>query len=90
MQSKRIPKTLPALHKHYNLACRICLPVTLAQKSCAFPKNIFKKLPVDQCPDKICNQQIDPCFSAGGGLLDIKGVVSLPVQVLGRKTMHPF
>ncbi len=45
---------------------------------------------MDQCPDKICHQQIDPCFSAGGGQLAIKGVGSLPVQILVRKTTHSF
>ncbi len=50
----------------------------------------FRKIPVDQRPPKILQQKIDHCFSAGSGQLAVKGVVSLPVQILGRKTSHPF
>jgi hypothetical protein len=35
-------------------------------------------------------QKVDPCFSAGGAQLFVKGIVSLPISILGRKTMHPF
>ncbi len=60
-----------------------------AEISCISEK-YFRKIPVDQRPSKILQQRIDPCFSAGGGQLAVKGVVSLPVQILGRKTSHPF
>jgi hypothetical protein len=60
-----------------------------ADISCISEK-YFRKIPVDQCPPKILQQKIDPCFSAGGRQLAVKGVVSLPVQILGRKTLHPF
>ena len=49
----------------------------------------FHKIPVDQRPDKKSNR-VDPCFSAGGTQLAVKGIVSLPISILGRQTMHPF
>jgi hypothetical protein len=36
------------------------------------------------------SQKIDPCFSAGGGQLSVKGIVNLPIQILGKQTVHPF
>jgi hypothetical protein len=60
-----------------------------ADISCISEK-CFRKIPVDQRPSKILQQKIDSCFSAGGGQLAVKGVVNLPVQILGRKTSHPF
>ena len=49
----------------------------------------FRKIPVDQRPDKKSNK-VDPCFSAGGAQLAVKGIVNLPISILGRQTMHPF
>jgi hypothetical protein len=60
-----------------------------ADISCISEKH-FRKIPVDQCPDKILQQRIDPCFRAGGSQLSVKGVVNLPVEILGRQTVHPF
>jgi len=60
-----------------------------ADISCISKKH-FRKLPVDQRPAKLLQQRFDPCFSAGGGQLAVKGVVSLPVHILGRQTVHPF
>ena len=53
-------------------------------------KKHFRKIPVDQRPVKTQQQKVDPCFSAGGGQLAVKGVVSLPVHILGKQTVHPF
>ena len=36
------------------------------------------------------SQKIDPCFNAGGGQLSVKGIVNLPIQILGKQTVHPF
>ena len=36
------------------------------------------------------SQKIDPCFSAGGGQLSVKGIVNLPIEILGKQTVHPF
>ena len=36
------------------------------------------------------SQKIDPCFSAGGSQLSVKGIVNLPIQILGKQTVHPF
>jgi hypothetical protein len=60
-----------------------------ADISCISEKH-FRKIPVDICTNKIPQQKIDPCFSAGGGQLSVKGVVNLPVDILGKETMHPF
>jgi len=60
-----------------------------ADISCISKKH-FRKLPVDQRPAKLLQQRFDPCFSAGGGQLAVKGVVSLPVHILGRQAVHPF
>jgi len=49
-----------------------------------------RKIPVDQRPDKIHQQKVDPYFSAGGGQLSVKGVVNLPIEILGKQTVHPF
>jgi hypothetical protein len=59
-----------------------------ADISCILEKH-FRKIPVDQRPDKI-QQKINPCFSAGGGQLSVKGVVNLPIEILGKQTVHPF
>jgi hypothetical protein len=59
-----------------------------ADISCISEKH-FRKIPVDLRPDKIL-QKIDPCFSAGGGQLSVKGVVDLPVEILGKRMTHPF
>jgi Retroviral aspartyl protease len=42
----------------------------------------FRKIPVDQRPQKIF-QRVDPCFSTGGAELFVKGIVSLPISILG-------
>jgi hypothetical protein len=60
-----------------------------ADISCISEKH-FRKIPVDQRPAKILQQKVDPCFSAGGSQLAVKGVVSLPVHILGKQTVHPF
>jgi hypothetical protein len=57
--------------------------------SCISEKH-FRKIPVDQCPVKTLQQKVDPCFSAGGGQLAVKGVISLLVHILGKQTVHPF
>ncbi len=56
-----------------------------ADISCISEKQ-FRKIPVDLRPDKMLSQKIDPCFSAGGGQLSVKGIVNLPVQILGKQT----
>jgi hypothetical protein len=60
-----------------------------ADISCISEKH-FQKIPVDLRPNKILQQKIDPCFSAGGGQLSVKGIVNLPIQILGKQTVHPF
>ncbi len=57
--------------------------------SCISEKH-FRKIPVVLRPSKILQQKIDPCFSAGGGQLSVKGIVNLPVEILGKHTVHPF
>jgi hypothetical protein len=49
----------------------------------------FRKIPIDQRPQKNF-QKVDPCFSAGGAQLFVRGIVSLPISILGRKTVHTF
>ncbi len=60
-----------------------------ADISCISEKH-FWKIPVDLRPDKISQQKVDPCFSARGGRLSVKGIVNLPIQILGKQTVHPF
>ncbi len=60
-----------------------------ADISCISEKH-FRKIPVDLRPNKILQQKIDPCFSAGGSQLSVKGIVNLPIEILGKQTVHPF
>ncbi len=60
-----------------------------ADISCISEKH-FRRIPVDLRPDKILQQKIEPCFSAGGSQLSVKGIVNLPIEILGKRTVHPF
>jgi Retroviral aspartyl protease len=50
----------------------------------------FCKIPVDKRPSKIIGPRTDACFSAGGNQLTVTGIFNLPLNILGRKTEHPF
>ncbi len=52
--------------------------------------NEFRKIPVDQRPTRAQHDKLKNYISAGGQSLDVRGVFSLQVQVLGRTVQHPF
>jgi hypothetical protein len=57
---------------------------------CCISEVEFRKIPVEQHPDKQPGHHLDQCFSAGGGQLTVKGIFNLPVTILGKKITHPF
>ena len=60
-----------------------------ADISCISDKE-FRKIPVEQRPSKGAEDRPRKYLGAGGHQLDVRGVFTLQVDILGRKVSHPF